>query len=411
MSAPGGPVIHLLWGLTIGGLERSALRLARAGTADGEDHALWLYDTPFRNATLDLDPGSLPTRFLYRRPGFDSALILRLARAFAAERPSVVHAYNETAFCYAALARLCLPARRPALIGTIHTWPSHPTKRARRLTRLLASTASAIAVVSHDLGRRLSQAGWIGDHIVIPNGIDLQHFAPGPDDGGWHRRLGVAETAPLLVHVARFDPVKRHEDVIDAAHRVHAERPDAVFVFAGDGPRLGPLRQLFGHRPYLRFVGNVADPAPLLRAASACLLASADEAAPQALLEALACACPCIATPVGDIPHLLGTDTATASGLAVPVGDSAALAAAILAVLGTPALRAQLSDNGPPRAQLYSAQQERDAYRALYAAPASSARAGRAPICEIATAAALLPSAPHAASPSPRAQAVRNPAA
>lgn len=411
MPPASGAVVHLLSGLAIGGLERSALRLARAGMADGEAHTLWLFDTPFRNTTLDLDPTPVPTRFLLRRPGFDTRLIWRLARAFAAERPQLVHAYNETALCYAALARLCLLSGRPRLIGTIHTWPSHPTKRARRLTRLLASTASAIAVVSHDLGRRLSQAGWIGEHVVIPNGIDLLRFTAGPDDGAWHQRLGVAATAPLLVHLARFDPVKRHEDVIGAAHRVHAEWPDAIFVFAGDGPLLDPMRRRFGHLPYLRFVGNVADPAPLLRAASACLLSSAEEAAPQALLEALACACPCIATPVGEISHLLGADSARPGGLIVPVGDSAALATAVLTVLRSPDLRARLARNGPPRATLYSAQREREAYRALYAAPVSTSRPGRAPICEIAAAAARLPSAPHAASPSPRAQAARNPAA
>ena len=184
-SAGGTLVVHLLSGLEIGGKERVALQLARQGLREGGRHEMWLFDTPYRSPDIDLDPAPVPTGFVPRRPGWDTRFIRMLAGQIRTRRVGVIHAHNDTALCYAALASALVRfrAQRPTLIATFHTWPTHSTARARRVTRLAATQADGVAAVSDDLARRLTQSGWLSRCRTIWNGVDLDEFSPVGDDG------------------------------------------------------------------------------------------------------------------------------------------------------------------------------------------------------------------------------------
>jgi glycosyltransferase involved in cell wall biosynthesis len=168
------------------------------------------------------------------------------------------------------------------------------------------------------------------------------------------------------VHVARFDPVKRHADVVAAARLVRAAYPNAVFVLAGNGPLLASVQDLAHDLPGVRFVSNVPDIAALLRAASIFVLPSEHEAAPFALLEAMACGLACICTRVGGMPAMLADGSGEPSGLLVPRGDPAVLAAAIRRLLGDAGLRDALGARARARAAQFSFAREWETYRRLY---------------------------------------------
>jgi L-malate glycosyltransferase len=366
-AARNGPVVQLLSGLAIGGKERAALRLAGQGIADGGRQELWLFDTPFRSAELDFDPGAVPVRFLPRGSGLDLRFVRTLAREVAARDVQAIHAHNDTALCYAALACAFLARRAPGLVATFHAWPSHATRAGRLMTRWAGERTALVAAVSDALAQRLTGAGWLKRCATVWNGIDLDLFRPDGADGDWHARLGIASGRPIVVHVARFDPVKRHIDVAAAARLVHAAYPDAVFVLAGQGPLLASIQELARDLPWVRFVPNVSDVAALLRAASVFVLPSALEAAPFALLEAMACGLACVCTGVGGIPTMLAAGSDEPAGLLVPPGDPSALAAAVTRLLGDAGLRAALGARARARAAEFSFAREWEAYRRHYA--------------------------------------------
>jgi L-malate glycosyltransferase len=359
-------IVHFLSGLAIGGKEMAALRLARRGIEAGEDHRLLLFDTPFRSANLDLDPRPVPTIFIPRGRGIDLQFAYQAARFLAHAKVDVVHAYNDTALFYAGLATSLPGSGQARLICTFHTWPSHPTPGARLLTRWAACRASTIIAVSDELRNRLLAHRWVGRCRTIWNGVDLRSFSPIGSTEQWRARLKVADDAVLVGHVARFDPIKRHHDLTEAA-RLLQQRASKIFLaLVGQGALLQEIQELVRDYDNIRFVPQITQLAPFLRSLDLFVLCSSHEAAPLAMLEAMACGCPVVATDVGGIPAIVGRTEADGGGILVPPFRPDSLADAIESLARSPDKRLQLGANARRRAERYSFEAEWDAYRQVY---------------------------------------------
>jgi glycosyltransferase involved in cell wall biosynthesis len=164
----------------------------------------------------------------------------------------------------------------------------------------------------------------------VPNGIDLQAFRADRRSGlGLRRQWGVARDERLIGLVARLDPMKDHGTFLAAISAFIDSGCTARFVCVGDGPEDyrrvlqadADRRGLAGH---LVWAGSQSDMPGVYNALDLATLTSAfGEGFPNVLGEAMACGVPCVATDVGDAAEIIG-DT----GMVVPKGDPAALAAA-----------------------------------------------------------------------------------
>lgn len=118
---------------------------------------------------------------------------------------------------------------------------------------------------------------------------------------------------------------------------------------------LGDRVVLENHRP---------DVAALLRQCDAFVLPSLSEARPRSIIEAMCLGRPVVSTDVGGIPTLVEDGV---TGLLVPPGDVAALAAALDTVAASPELRRRLGDAGLARAaQQFQPERTAARYVALY---------------------------------------------
>src|SRR5438067_4814182 len=187
-AKPPDKVVHFLSGVAIGGKEAAALRSARRAVHENKPHRLLLFETSFRSTQLDFDPVNVPLDFIPRRGGFDLKFALALRSYLDILQPGVVHAYNDTAIFYAAFARFWGHGTYK-IVGTFHTWPSHPTRGARLASGWACRHADAIVAVSDELRSRLVTSGWADRCVVIPNGVDLTQFKPGGTRGEWRRQL------------------------------------------------------------------------------------------------------------------------------------------------------------------------------------------------------------------------------
>ena len=151
------------------------------------------------------------------------------------------------------------------------------------LSNLAALKADALICVSGQLRRAL---WWRrGAARVIPDGVNLERFIP-IDREEARRRLGWPADRRIVVMDAARDPVNKGLAVAEAAmERVRGVFPDAELrVFVGVKPDEMPLHY---------------------SAADALLCASRQEGSPNVVKEALACNCPVVATPVGDVEERL----------------------------------------------------------------------------------------------------------
>ena len=208
----------------------------------------------------------------------------------------------------------------------------------RTVSPLLIRAADRVCVLSPDHAASVPYLRRTGERspeklIEMPNGVDVEQFAPGAD-GGLRERLGIPAGALLAAFVSTLDRAhhfKRLDLAIDALARLDGETPPHLVVAGGgellDGFRAEAAAAGIGDR--VHFLGPVphAELPSALRAADAFVLTTEPpESFGIVLIEAMACGLPTIAT---DYPGVRAVVDDGETGLLVQPGDPEAIAAAL----------------------------------------------------------------------------------
>ena len=139
----------------------------------------------------------------------------------------------------------------------------------------------------------LLQLGFRADRVVaVNNGVDAM-FQPG----------GTRSTSPLVLSVARLAPVKRQDELIEAAVIARQRVPDLRLVIVGDGPLRPALEARIaahGAAKWITMAGRLSHADLVAEYQRAWLVSSASlaEGWGLALTEAAACGTPAVATDV-----------------------------------------------------------------------------------------------------------------
>ena len=257
-----------------------------------------------------------------------------LVRALTENPVDVVNAHSSTDAWLDALACVWLSRSRrnpPALVRTRHVSIPVPKDPATRWLYLKAT--ARVVTTGEALREQLIRDNGLDDARVdsVPTGIDAALFAPLSRDMA-RRQLRLAPAAPLIGIIATLRSWKGHRFLIDAMPRLRHR--DAQLVIVGDGPQRAALEAQVARlrlNARVTFAGQQADVARWLCALDVFVLPSyANEGVPQALLQAMFAAIPCVTTDAGAIPEI-ARDGDTAH--VVARRDPAALAGAIDAVL------------------------------------------------------------------------------
>lgn len=249
------------------------------------------------------------------------------------------------------------------------------------LQSTLAEAAQAIAV-SAALRDRMAELGVPASRIeVIPNGVDLDTYAP-RDRAASRARLGLPDRKTLL-YVGNLVPGKGVEALIDGFALLRSPSGTAVagaaevqLVIVGAGPLRTALEERSAARGIaeaVRFAGEIPHAAlgDWYSAADALCLMSEREGWPNVLLEALACGTPIVATRVGGIPEIVTSDRIGILTGSAPGEIAQAAGAALERDWDRAALRAHAERFTWERA---AASVGRVFERALAAGPAAAAR-------------------------------------
>ena len=205
------------------------------------------------------------------------------------------------------------------------------SRPARLVVPALARAARMGAPVSRFLEDDMRKAGILPRRsMVLANAVDLTLFHPPLEPG---RRGGPTR----LLAAALLVPGKGLECAVDAVATLRSSGVDVELSLAGDGPlraELGRRAREAGVDDHVHFLGLLTKPdvAIEMRRHDVFVMASERETFSAVVVEAMASGLPVVATRCGGPDELIVPGT----GLLVDVGDTSAVAAAILAIAAAP---------------------------------------------------------------------------
>lgn len=216
--------------------------------------------------------------------------------------------------------------------------PSPKNAHVPRLARAFYPLADAVVAISEGAGDDLARVagmertrirvvynGWSPD-ILARSAAEPEHpwLAKGGDGG-----------PPVVLGVGRLAPQKDFATLIRAFARLRARRPLRLLILGRGKQRdaLETLARELGVADDVDLAGFVENPFAYYPRAAVFVFSSAWEGFGNVLTEAMACGCPVVST---DCPHGPAEILAGGVGPLVPVGDDAAMAAAIERVLDDP---------------------------------------------------------------------------
>ena len=320
-------VLHIIPSLQVGGAEKMLVNLV---TSSGR----------FRHIILCLKPRSKNElsianhRVEIIRPGYHgilSALFFLIVMPLKLRKspPSVIQGWMyHGSFAAFYLATLL---RSSKLIWAIHHFdPRDNTLRpsTRWLIWLLAKLSrypSAILYCALSASYAHEAIGFNSSKSnVIFNGYDTKRFKPN-DQVRRHMRAELCVADHFVVAlIGRFHPVKGHGVLLEAFSRLEFGANIKV-IFAGRGVDktdgfAKTVKARSQNSDQFLFLGEITNVPAILNAIDLLVLPSYNEALPNIIAESMASGTCCIATSVGDIPQLIGSQD-----LLVKPGDVRAL--------------------------------------------------------------------------------------
>ncbi|MEU2159394.1 glycosyltransferase family 4 protein [Streptomyces sp. NPDC019396] len=161
-------------------------------------------------------------------------------------------------------------------------------------------------------------------------------------------------TEPIVIAAGRLVPVKKFDQLIDAFAEVAKERPDWQLRIYGDGPERKVLQARIGYhglKSHVKLMGSYTPMDSQWPEGSIAAVNSRSESFGMTIVEAMRSGLPVVSTdcPLGpaEIIHH-GTD-----GLLVPVGDSTAMARALLGLINDAPKRRQMARAARENAQRF----------------------------------------------------------
>jgi glycosyltransferase involved in cell wall biosynthesis len=328
---------------TIGGAERFATGLAAA--LPQERFEPWICSTRYarEDARRLLAEAGVGHLHLGRDATWQLHRLAPLVALLRSRRFDVLHAHMFGSNLWGALLGRSLGV--PVVIAHEHNWSFQGRPLRVALDRgVIAPLATRMVTVSGASAQMMiEREGISADKLIVMPTASVPR-APAGDAGEGAQPLPDLPAGIPVIAVAAVLRREKALDVLIAAHRLVLEAvPEARLLIAGDGPCRTALEQQIarlGLGERVSILGVRSDVHEILARADLGVLSSDWEGMPLFALECMQLGVPLVATAVGGLPELVEDGV---SGRLVAPRDPAALAQAIIALLGDPPRRGQLA--------------------------------------------------------------------
>lgn len=364
----------------LGGSEIEAQRVSQALIARGHHVQIVCAGGPPMPPVRNwVDPKGIPVRIYagrWKGAPRDIVFALRVAGMLLRERKryQIVYFLMQGLHLAAGLP-VAKALRKPVLMklsGSGVVLFMNRSRLGRLELKWLRRWAHCVMVLNDGMRQEAIDHGFSPEQLLwMPNPVDTHEFGPAsePDRLSLRSRFGVPSAVPVVLYCGRLAPEKRLDSLLDAFALGLRDVPQSRLVLVGDGPSRAELEQqcrTLGVQENVQFVGAV-DSAQVncwLKIADVFALVSELEGFPCALAEAMSTGLACL---VSDIPANRQLIRNGEHGLLAPVGDSPAIAAAMVRLFRDPSLRTRMGQAGRRCIQdNYSTSRIAERYEALF---------------------------------------------
>lgn len=285
-----------------------------------------------------------------RYPGmrFGHPAWFRLLRRWKKQRPDALYIATEGPLGFSALraaARLGIP-----VVTGFHTRFDEYMRDyglpflqplAMRWMRHVHNTSQATLVPTCELADFLNANGF-HDVVHLPRAVDTTRFSPTQRSEELRAEWGLRPNDLAVIYLGRVAAEKNLPLAIRAFHAIQAQRPDARFVWVGEGPELAGIQREHPEFIY-RGLRTGDDLARHFASADLFLFPSHSETFGNVTIESMASGVPPVAFRYGAAKEHLrdGVD-----GASIADKDEDAFIAAAVRLACDDALRASMRDNG-----------------------------------------------------------------
>ena len=263
---------------------------------------------------------------------------------------ALVHTNSNTILEGALAARLA--GVHHLFLAHLEFLPNNPifqrfTLDAHSYSQLIGDLSIHVIAVSQAVARSYSPPIDQKRIQVINNGLEFEKFDRALENvnGSLRLELGLPDDALIVAAVGRVHPDKGFDYYLEAAGLVIPQNRNVHFLLVGkdeDFEFCDALRtrvKELNVSDNFHFLGQRSDIPKILAETDVFVLSSRVEGHPFVLLEAMACACPAIATRCGGVEETVTDDT----GYIIDIGDIQALVSAITKLVNDPELRNKMA--------------------------------------------------------------------
>ncbi len=290
----------------------------------------------------------LPAENIFRvrmRNALDLGSASQLARIIRENRIEIVHAHLARDYTLAAIA-----ARKQKGVRLVFT--RHLLRPLKKFHRVTFHFADRVIAVSRSVARSLEAQNLIAQNKirVVLNGVDTERFKLRETLLDQHLLSSNLSASHLVGITGELLEHKGQEDFVRAARLINKRFPDAQFLIAGEDRsktkeyriRLESLITEFNLKNRVHFTGWLESIAPFLSSLDVFVSASRTEPFGLAIIEAMACGLPVVATASEGAREIIEDGL---SGKLVPVRDVEAMAKAICSLLADETEQRRLGEN------------------------------------------------------------------
>jgi glycosyltransferase involved in cell wall biosynthesis len=316
-------VLHLVWGLGAGGIQRMLVQLHSYLDAS----CFKQYVCCFREKGLFYDLMSQKGASLFyvaKGRGVNPTALPRLVRLMRSIRPDIIHAHDFTGHVWGFLASNFY--RYAILLRTYHDYLWTLSNLKKHINRWLSQKTTMNIMVSEQQSRHFIKLGYPPErNVIIPNGLDVTAHPPTPRTELLRGRFQLSEKTIIFSAVGRLIAHKRQDRIIVALKELTRRGCDGHLVLIGDGPQRSQLTALCRNLNLIdrvHFLGEIKVDPELLTNMDIGIFLSDGEGSPYTLMEFMAAGVPVIASDVLGVNEILSHGE---NGLLISNEDPSAL--------------------------------------------------------------------------------------